>query len=274
MLIPAQKDYLWEYLTHAPAALALLRAIECRELNGLTTERPLFERPMLDLGCGDGLFGQIYFEQPPDLGLDYSRRELGAAASRGAYRALVQGDITAIPCPDNAFASVFSNGVLEHVHDLSQGLREIARVLRPGGRLIMTVPTMADELELSGAALLRDLGLRRWAQRYADLYNRAFGQINVYPLETWRELLAAGGLRLTYHRAYGSAAVFRLHDLMLPLSAPNFFCKRLTGRWIALPELRRTILAPIWAALLRGLYRDHESPGCSLLMIAEPNKIA
>jgi len=269
----AQKDYLWEYLTHAPAALALLRAIECRELNDLATERPLFEHPMLDLGCGDGLFGQVFFAQHPELGLDYSRHELRTAASRGAYRALVQGDITAIPCPDNAFASVFSNGVLEHVHDLSQGLREIARVLRPGGRLIMTVPTMADELELSAAALLRSLGLRQWAQRYADFYNRAFGQINVHPVETWRELLAAGGLRLTYHRAYGSAAVFRLHDLTLPLSAPNFICKRLTGRWVALPMLRRATLAPIWATWLRGLYLDRESPGCSLLMIAESNKI-
>ena len=271
---PTQKDYLWEYLTHAPTALALLRAIECRELEDLAAERPLFEHPMLDLGCGDGLFGRLYFEQPPELGLDHSRRELGAAARQGVYRMLVQGDIAAIPCPDNAFASILSNGVLEHVHDLPQGLREIARVLRPGGLLIMTVPTMANELELSGTALLRRLGLRQWAQRYADLYNRAFGQINVYPVETWRELLAANGLCMVHHRAYGSATAFRLHDLMLLLSVPNYICKRLTGRWAVLPRLRRAILAPIWAAWLRDLYLDRESPGCSLLMIAEPNKIA
>ncbi len=266
------KNYLYEYLIHAPASLALLRAIECRELDDLAVERPLFERPMLDLGCGDGLFSQVFFDQKPDLGLDYSRYELRTAASRDACRSFVQGDIAAIPCSDSTFATIFSNGVLEHVRDLPQGLREIARVLRPGGRLIMTIPTMASELEMSGAALLRGLGLKSLAQRYADRYNRAFGQINVYSLEVWRDLLAANGLRLVHHRAYGAVGVFRLHDLMLPLSAPNFVFKRFTGRWVALPWLRRAILAPLWATWLRKLYLDRDSPGHSLLLIAEPIK--
>lgn len=267
MAASSERDYLLDYLTHAPVALALLRAIECRELAVL-----LFERPLLDLGCGDGLFGQIFFEQRPEYGLDYSRRELDTAAARGAYETLVQADINHIPYPDSSFATVFSNGVLEHVHHLPTGLAEIARVLRPGGCLIMTVPTMEDGLQLTGAALLRGLGLTDLAQRYADAYNRAFGQINVYPWETWRDLLAASGLRLVQHRTYGNTTVFRLHDLTLPFSLPNFICKRLTGRWSVLTGLRRATLAPFWATLLRRVYLDHESPGCSLILVAEPMK--
>jgi SAM-dependent methyltransferase len=264
----SERDYLREYLAHAPVALALLRAIECREL-----ARFPFPRPLLDLGCGDGLFGQVFFAgRPPEVGLDYSPTELRTAAARGAYQTLVRADIAAIPYPDHAFATVFSNGVLEHVHDLDRGLREIARVLRPGGQLIFTVPTMEDEHQLSGAALLRAVGLRGLAQRYADGYNRAFKQINVWGWETWRERLERSGLALVEHRAYGPPAVFRLHDLTLPTSLPNFICKRLSGRWSVLPGLRRATLAPLWSAVLRRLYEDATTPGCSLLMVATPTQ--
>ncbi len=264
----SEGDYLADYLAHAPAALSLLRAIECRKLAALR-----FEHPILDVGCGDGLFGQVFFgqDQGVDVGLDYSAKELRTAAQRGPYRSLMRGDVARLPFADGSFATVFSNGVLEHVHDLRGGLQEIARVLRPEGRLIFTVPTMEDELELSGAALLRKLGLRSLAQRYADAYNRAFAQINVFPLETWRQMLMDSGLTLVSGQAYGPPAVFRWHDVLLPTSLPNFICKRLTGRWSVLTGLRRLTVAPLWSALFRGLYLD-DAPGCSLLMVAERDR--
>jgi len=258
-----QRDFLTEYLVHAPVALALLRAVECRELAELE-----FARPILDVGCGDGLFGRVFFEDKVEVGFDYSQRELETAARHGAYEQLVQGDVAKLPFEDASFATVFSNGVLEHVDQLPAGLKQIARVLRPGGRLIMTVPTMRDELELSGAALLRKLGLSTLAHRYADGYNQFFHHVNVHEPEQWRQLLAAAGLRLTLVRRYAVPAVFRLHDLLLPASLPNFVCKRLTGMWSVLPEFRSRTLAPGWSRVLRRIYED-SSDGCSLLLVAE-----
>ena len=55
-------------------------------------------------------------------GLPYQRLELGSALS--------------LPFPDNSFDIVFSHGVLDHVPDIVQAQKEIARVLKPGGRLI------------------------------------------------------------------------------------------------------------------------------------------
>ena len=272
-------DFLLEYLVHAPAALALLRAIECRELSTLR-----FDRPILDLGCGDGLFGRIFFgtHTAVEVGLDYSMRELRTSASRGdtaaptPYQSHVRGDIGKLPFADSTFATVFANGVLEHVNDLPAGLAEIARVMRPDGHLMCTVPTMASELELSGAAALRWLGTESLAQSYAMLYNRVFGQINVYGWQSWRRLLLKSGLEPVHHDSYGSELVFRLHDLTLPLSMPSYLSKRLTGRWTKPGWLRRHLIVPLWARLLQSVYAGDgladsvRGGGCSLLMVARP----
>jgi SAM-dependent methyltransferase len=263
------RDYLFDYLTHAPVSLALLRAIECRELAELA-----FPRPILDIGCGDGLFGRVFFDDKVEVGLDRSAKELKTAARHGAYRTLMLADVADIPLPDDSFATVFSNGVLEHVDNLAAGLKEIARVLRPGGRLIMTVPTMRDELELSGAAVLRTIGLPSLSQRYADGYNKFFHHVNIHEWEEWQDKLAAAGLRLTHHHAYAAPVVFRLHDLTMPASVPNFLCKRVTGMWSVLPGVRKKLLAPIWSRVLRRIYDRKPDEACSLLMIAEPMKSA
>ena len=266
-LVATGRDYLRDYLGVAPVALALLRAIECREI----ARQPL-SPPLLDLGCGDGVFGQVFYAGRPLIGLDRSAKELATCRSRNVYRALVRGDIAQLPFPDDYFRTVFSNGVLEHVVDLDSGLREITRVLRPDGRLVMTVPTMRDELELSGAALLRWLGWQRGARAYADAYNQAFAQINLHDINGWRGLLAKAGLELLSHRAYAGKGVFRLHDLTMPWSLPSYVCKALTGRWVLWPELRRATLSPLWARLLRRLYLDEETPGYSLLLVARPDE--
>jgi len=264
-LVAADRDWLREYVAVAPVALALLRAIECREV----AVQPL-ESPLLDLGCGDGVFGQVLYGSQPQVGLDYSLRELRTCQSRRVYRSLVRGDMARLPFSDDHFRTVFSNGVLEHVMGLEAGLGEVRRVLQPDGHLVMTVPTMQDELEMSGAALLRWLGWQRGAQAYADIYNRAFGQINVHDVDGWREMMARAGLEVVSYRAYAGPGVFRLHDLTMPLGLPNHLCKVLTGRWVLWPSWRRLVVVPIWERLLRRLYLDEASPGCSLLMVARP----
>jgi len=264
--VAADRDWLREYIAVAPVALALLRAIECREV----ARQPL-ESPLLDLGCGDGVFGQVLYGKQPQVGLDYSERELRTCQSRQVYRALVRGDISRLPFDDNRFRTVFSNGVLEHVLGLAAGLREVRRVLRPDGHLVMTVPTMQSELEMSGAALLRWLGWKKGAQTYADIYNRAFGQINVHRIDEWREPMAQAGLEMVSYRAYAGPRVFRLHDLTMPMGLPSHLCKVFTGRWVLWPEWRRRVVVPIWARLLRRLYLDEATPGCSLLIVARPS---
>jgi 2-polyprenyl-3-methyl-5-hydroxy-6-metoxy-1,4-benzoquinol methylase len=57
-------------------------------------------------------------------------------------------DIQNIPCPDASFDTVFSCETIEHVPDPARSVRELARVLRPGGRLFLTTPNYMNMMGL------------------------------------------------------------------------------------------------------------------------------
>ncbi len=99
------------------------------------------EDRVLDLACGTG---DILFEAAPRvrqaIGLDVTHRMLQLAALRpcqaGARPSWVTGDMLALPFPDGHFSVVTTGYGLRNVPDLDQALREIRRVLAPGGRLL------------------------------------------------------------------------------------------------------------------------------------------
>ena len=91
---------------------------------------------VLDVGCGTGDFSErLRRELAVELvALDLSSRMVDLARARGLPA--MTGDVQALPFADDAFGCVLANRVLYHVPDLHQGLAEIARVLRPGGRFV------------------------------------------------------------------------------------------------------------------------------------------
>jgi len=91
---------------------------------------------VLDVGCGTGDFTErVRQEAGVDLlALDRSPRMAELTRRRGI--GAVTADIPSIPFAEGTFDSVLANRVLYHVLDLDRGLGEIARVLRPGGRLV------------------------------------------------------------------------------------------------------------------------------------------
>jgi len=97
---------------------------------------------VLDVGCGDG--ARTLANLPPgSVGLDVSRRGLDLASETVPNARLVHGEMTALPFGDNRFDAVTAYHAVFHVDrerhpDVYAGF---ARVLRPGGRLLMTLPS-------------------------------------------------------------------------------------------------------------------------------------
>ena len=71
-------------LQDLPYFRALLRAVEARFY-----EDQELPQPVLDLGCGDGHFASLAFEEPLDLGMDSWWEPILEAASYRAYKALI-----------------------------------------------------------------------------------------------------------------------------------------------------------------------------------------
>ena len=98
---------------------------------------------ILEVGCGRGvaLVPLATIALPARLvGLDVDAALLAEARERlerrGVAADLVHGDVRALPFPDGAFDVVVDFGTCWHIADPERALREIARVLAPGGRFV------------------------------------------------------------------------------------------------------------------------------------------
>jgi SAM-dependent methyltransferase len=118
---------------------------------------------VLDVGAGDAPYAELFAHT------DYVTLDWESSPHEGARAAAVSASADAIPLPDASFDVVVLTQVLEHVRRPAVVIAEIARVLRPGGRLLATVPFVWELHEephdywrftpYALAALLEDAGL-------------------------------------------------------------------------------------------------------------------
>jgi ubiquinone/menaquinone biosynthesis C-methylase UbiE len=112
---------------------------------------------LLDAGCGNGRYSKFLLSEADAdaliTGFDYSRQMLQRARKRLRSERVTQvaADLTRLPYPDACFDAIVCGWVLEHLPDPKSGLRELARVLRPGGKLLL----LATEDTFTGAMCSR-----------------------------------------------------------------------------------------------------------------------
>ena len=143
------KDYTTHYRADAehivdPSALAPERhASESRRLEGIVRHLHLrSEERLLDLGCGSGWLGATCAEAGARVIVCDVAPE-GVAAAKKRYPkagSFLAGDAYAVGLRSSELDVIVLSEVLEHLEDVAAALVESSRLLRPGGRLLLTVP--------------------------------------------------------------------------------------------------------------------------------------
>ena len=149
---------------------------------------------VLDVACGTGVLACAAAERvEPDgavTGLDRSDEMLAIARGKSARIEWKSGQAEALPFADASFDRVASQFGLMFFEDKAESLREMVRVLRPGGRLAVAV---CDALDHSpGYAVLAELLQRLFGTTVADAFRAPFALGERKPL---RSLCEQAGIR-------------------------------------------------------------------------------
>jgi SAM-dependent methyltransferase len=146
---------------------------------------------VLDAGCGGGRHLCEPFRTPgvDVAGVDLNRGDLGKArgylslmaGERSGRWVVAQADVTKLPFSDGSFDVVICSEVLEHIEDNRAAVRELVRVLKQGGDLVVTVP-------------------RFWPERICWALSRAYhhepgGHIRIYRKQEMMKLLESAGVQ-------------------------------------------------------------------------------
>jgi SAM-dependent methyltransferase len=259
--------YIAPHLAELPLHRVLVRSTECLLISEMS-----FERPLLDIGSGDGHFAATLFSDPVDVGIDSDSRETLEAVRRGGYRSLLVASATALPLKDASFASVLSNSTLEHIPDVEAAVAEAVRVLRPGGLLVTTFPSEHFGEYLLLPSLSRGMGLRGLGNSYQRWFNRISRHYHVDGPDTWRRRFETAGLEVVRWRYYFPARNHWLFDLSHYLSAPSLLTRRLLGRWVLFPQKAR--LGLLSRALTPYCSQGPEDRGAYLLFLCRRPPVA
>ena len=98
----------------------------------------------IDIGAGNGYLAEIIREKLPNIhavGIDFVKEALDDAVDLDE-KLVVNLDTESIPCPDNSFDYVTCLEVIEHLTLKENTLNEIFRILRPGGKCLISVPNI------------------------------------------------------------------------------------------------------------------------------------
>jgi len=97
--------------------------------------------PVLDVGCGNGIYTQWLAKKcAPAFGIDHNLKNLNWAKTEFPDSHFLMANGENMPFPDEYFNAVMITEVLEHTRDDRSTLREIHRVMKPGGTLLLSTP--------------------------------------------------------------------------------------------------------------------------------------
>lgn len=223
------------------------------------------DHPVLDVGCGDGFLARVAFGGNLEAGIDLDSEEVRRAVESKSYKKAICASATKLPFPAKSFKTVVSNCVLEHIPDIDGALSEIHRVLKPKGRLMITVPSECYSNDSFFRGVLAKIGLGGLGKWYIDKLNKTFKHFHVDDAETWRKRLKKAGLKMEKADYIIPLKTFHVYERWMMFSYPSKILKKLIGRWVIGPRGPVKWLAP---RLLAGPLNADGGPGACYFIVA------
>ena len=188
----------------------------------------------LECGCGLATVSMLLADRGFEVSMLDSSPEalrrvkitLETSRSRGT---LLLGDINAIPTPDSTYDLVHSYGVLEHFAEIEKPMKEMLRVLKPGGvffadivpakqGFIHQIANIMNHTAIFAGSILR-LRLRKW-WNFFNMERREKFYVNQHPLTDYLSVLKNHGLSNINSGGYG---------LFPDMAMPAFFKRKYYG---------------------------------------------
>lgn len=266
-----KEGYLTEFSNvYDHPAIVLWRAVEAKHISKVLSTID-FEKPILDLGSGDGKVSTTIFDQKIDVGIDISSAEIEGAKQTKLYNSTIVGDGRSLPFADESFGLVFSNCVIEHIPNVENVLRETSRVLKKGGYFIFTVPSENFANYLFFYVLLIKLRLKEMAQYYSIQRNKRLNHVNIFSGETWKKKLRDLNLKVVTIEEYLSKSTIEVWDLLVFL---GFLWRKLRFNKLQalmkLPKFEKMKLGLYTKILKKYYYCDEQyGEGGGLLIVAQ-----
>jgi SAM-dependent methyltransferase len=212
------------------AWLSLWRAMEARslaiELIKIFRAAPVVR--LLDAGSGDGRFydllsyavetlaGEPLMTKVTGFGLERGPNRSAGMRRRRSPLIPVRGDMRLLPFDDAVMDLIVCNSTLEHISDIESVLGEFSRVLRPGGYLLFTVPSIRFEELLFRYRILRPIR-KKTATRLAKAKSIRLSHLHYLHPSVWEQHLDCGLFSMVSWRSIVPGVVVAWGDILSTL---------------------------------------------------------
>lgn len=153
---------------------------------------------VLDLGCGHGFHTYCLSKKHDVTGVDICESNVNLARSRYPLVDFRVMDSEHLDFSEGTFDEIHAMDVLEHIDDLGAVIGEIRRVLKKGGRLIISVPAEDSE---------------KWLMKLRPTYFEEIHHVRVFSNDELPVLLIANGFALLRKKATGFLTHLELYYL-------------------------------------------------------------
>ncbi len=169
---------------------------------------------VLDIGCGPAVMTKEITDRGFTYdGIDISEVMIGEAKKKFPAASFSVGAVENISAPNNAYDVIVAMGLVEYVTDDSAAIREMQRVLKPGGRLLVSLPNWWSPMRMWDRLIIALLGsfIRRFRQKLGEnIFHRE------YRPHAYMKTLEKEGFTIKNPTAYNFRILPRPFDYWFP----------------------------------------------------------